>query len=566
MFAVIFIPDFFLQAALRHEPEMHSRPAALTDPDLPKAGIIQCNPHARTAAVEEGISASQALARCPALLIKSRSLPQEQAAGDLLIQTAYAFSPFIEATGPGICTMDLRGLRIVSNGTGVKAWAEEIRAALTQFHLDSRIGFAPTPDLALLAASCVHRSAVNCVGDSTQFLADLPTQMLGLSAEMLETLNRWGIKTAAALAQLGKDPLAERLGPEVIAIFERLSPDFIRPLKITAMPEMFCEQMEFQTEIETLEPLLFVLRRFTEQLVHRIQMLYLVVAELNLKLGLTSGANYESALKVPSPTGNAETLFRMLHTHLENVRTDAAISSLCLAAKPVPPDTHQFGLFETTLRNPNQFAETLARLEALCGPDRVGTPVLEPTLRPDAFKLKPANFSGKHEKDTATSPLTSALPPPTGGACRAATSRAFESPAPGRSAPLRPDSLQREESHLLRSTESEARTKLSPLQSSNLRSRSPLDTCPLPISHGLRLRRFRPPLSAHVDFHQRSPTSIRSFVCNGKIVDRRGPFFASGNWWDEGRWLREEWDVQMADGTMYRIFRAKNCFVEGVYD
>src|SRR5207302_1266868 len=71
---------------------------------------------------------------------------------------------------------------------------------------------------------------------------------------------------------------------------------------------------------------------------------------------------------------------------------------------------------------------------------------------------------------------------------------------------------------------------------------------------GLQLRRFRPPLLARIEFREQRPALIRSAVCNGAIADRRGPFFCSGNWWDNGRWWRQEWDVQTADGAMYRIF------------
>jgi hypothetical protein len=48
---------------------------------------------------------------------------------------------------------------------------------------------------------------------------------------------------------------------------------------------------------------------------------------------------------------------------------------------------------------------------------------------------------------------------------------------------------------------------------------------------------------------------MRSAVFNGIIADARGPFFNSGNWWENNRWWREEWDIEAADGSLYRIFR-----------
>jgi protein ImuB len=150
--------------------------------------------------------------------------------------------------------------------------------------------------------------------------------------------------------------------------------------------------MDFSTEIETLEPLLFVLNRFIGQLAARFDLLGLVVAGLNLRLKLASGKAYERRFEVPAPTSRAETLFRMLQTHLENVRTDSPIISLELAARPNDARAHQFGLFEARLRNPNQFHHTLARLSALCGSGNVGTAVAENSFRPDAFRMEAPRF------------------------------------------------------------------------------------------------------------------------------------------------------------------------------
>jgi protein ImuB len=82
-----------------------------------------------------------------------------------------------------------------------------------------------------------------------------------------------------------------------------------------------------------------------------------------------------------------EILFRTLHTHVESLHTAASIVALELRLVPTRPLVRQHGLFETGLRDPYGFAETLARVAALVNSDRVGTPKREDTHRPDAVKL-----------------------------------------------------------------------------------------------------------------------------------------------------------------------------------
>src|SRR6266496_326558 len=211
--------------------------------------------------------------------------------------------------------------------------------------------------------------------------------------QILIILHKWGIHTLGQFAVLDREQLGARLGPEAVRMWERANGQSNRVLKLIRPPESFEESFEFENEIETAEPLLFMLRRFLEQLAVQLSGIYLVAKELTLRITFTDKQIYERVFKIPQPTNNVDLLFRMLHTHLENFKSEHPIVAVALNAQPIKAAREQFGLFETTLRNPHQLSETLARLTALLGADRVGTPVLEETHRPDAFRLEPFTWA-----------------------------------------------------------------------------------------------------------------------------------------------------------------------------
>ena len=325
--------------------------------------------------------------------------------------------------------------------------------------------------------------------------------------EIFAIFHKWGIHTLGQLAALDKEQLGARLGPEAIRMWERANGRSSRLLKLIRPPESFHESFEFEREIETAEPLLFMLRRFLEQLAVRLAGIYLVAKELTLRITFANSRqdepavagkqSYERVFKIPQPTNDVDLLFRMLQTHLENFRSEHPIVAVALSAEPIKPAGEQFGLFETTLRNPHQLSETLARLTALLGGDRIGTPVLEETHRPDAFRMQPFRWDI----------VESAVP----------SGQSFD---------------------VLRTAHATA-----------------------------ALRRFRPTVSASVLQDEDTPAHVRNAEISGKIIAQRGPYFLSGNWWDEKSWARAEWDLQLQNGELVRAHERDGVWkIDGVYD
>jgi protein ImuB len=89
----------------------------------------------------------------------------------------------------------------------------------------------------------------------------------------------------------------------------------------------------------------------------------------------------------------------------------------------------------------------------------------------------------------------------------------------------------------------------------------------------LGFRQFRPALEATVQLRDGKPVRIAFHGIFGAITAASGPWNASGDWWREDRWAREEWDIgiesRVKGFAMYRIYRdvaSGRWFTEGVYD
>ena len=175
MFATIYVPNFYLQAATRHQPELRITPVALIEEEDRKPVIIQLNDAAEKAGIRKGMTPSQALARSLQVAIKIRALMQEKTIQQILLHYAFTLSPYVEDTAPGICSVQF---------TDCRNFSEKICRVIKQLgesDIRAQAGVAPTADSSFLAANLARPMLE--IENAKEFLAPLPIETLAVTAK-----------------------------------------------------------------------------------------------------------------------------------------------------------------------------------------------------------------------------------------------------------------------------------------------------------------------------------------------------------------------------------------------
>jgi len=245
-------------------------------------------------------------------------------------------------------------------------------------------------------------------------------------------------------------------------------------------------------------------------------------------------------LQLPVPVQDGKTLLKLLQLELQAHPPNAPVKKVLLTIEATPPRKIQRELFIPPGPEPQRMEITLARIKAITGETRVGSPVLRNTHRPDMFQMQ--RFSPPSEEDL--------------GARTSRPPRATES-----------------------GLEMNAKT--------NERTRRPRSQEYRPALPPSALRRFRPAIPVRVELKDAQPVFVtfRNQLC--KVFAQAGPWRSGGDWWNESSWARDEWDITLIEkssrahktrpfetvfnpeSVVYRIYfdlHTQQWFVEGIYD
>ena len=401
MFACLHLPQLPAEAILAQHPDLRSLPCAVVANESqmndPRAPLLAVNFTAERNGIRVGKSSIHARTQCPDLRLLSRNLEAEQKLQRILLTLAESLSPDFEHHRPGTLIIDLAGCRSPTT------WNPPIPHA--------RLVFAETPDLAHLAAMVdtpFSSRAFELTDFDTLPLTILPLMDMPGCNTFLPVLHLWGLRSLGEFRRLPRQEITERIGPDAMHLHDVIHGKTRRLLKLHRPIESFVQNISFEPSIESLEALIFRSNRMLQTLCARLEANHRAAGTLRFALSFESSERMERTLVLPEPLSSSAAILRPLHTALETLRVPSGIIAMELELNPVLPLAAQREYIGRQLRQPARWPDTLARLDALLGPGRVGIPQPEDNHRPDAFKLRPVSgdsTTGSKPRHFPTSPL-----------------------------------------------------------------------------------------------------------------------------------------------------------------
>src|SRR5437763_5130352 len=213
MIACLSIPGCELNAAVRTQPSLSLRPAALAPAAGGEALIGPVTAAAEAVGVVPRMRLGEALATCPRLALVDADPAAAEQAWEEIVRALEDAGFAVEPAALGIAYFETRGVERLYGGLE-PALRRALAAAGPSW--DARIGAAARRFAALAAATVARAGQLLVVRDeeAAEFLAPLPLSLLPLERRRYEELEALGVRRIGQLAGLPGGAVAERLGPD----------------------------------------------------------------------------------------------------------------------------------------------------------------------------------------------------------------------------------------------------------------------------------------------------------------------------------------------------------------
>jgi protein ImuB len=278
-----------------------------------------------------------------------------------------------------------------------RALAERLRNALKAAGFRASVAVSANFHTARILAEASRGITVIQEGEEAQALANLQIALLEIPQNHAETLAIWGIRTLGELAALPEVDLIARLGQSA-STWRNLAlgaqTHAFQPIEAAFSLREFCE---FETPVEQMDSLLFVGARMIDSLALRAATRAMSLALVTVELELEGKRAHRLTIRPALPSVDRKFLLKLLQLEIAANPPPTAVLSLTLSAEAGQSSKVQLGLFAPQTPEPSRLDVTIARLKAIAGEDRVGSPELKDTHRAGSFRM--TSFSAENSPD-----------------------------------------------------------------------------------------------------------------------------------------------------------------------
>lgn len=221
----------------------------------------------------------------------------------------------------------------------------------------------------------------------------LPLVSVTAVARHQGTLQRLGSRTLGDVRKLPRGGLGRRFDKHLLAALDQAYGLRSEVYQWVPLPESFSARLEFSFRVENAMALMFGARRLLLQMAGWLAARHMGVTAFTLKWAhdamraKTAGAGGEITVRTAEATQSIEHLSRLLAEHLAKVELLAPAGEIELLASEAMPITQKSkSLLPETIRQGEDTALVLERIQARLGKDRVLRPHISQDHRPEGIQ------------------------------------------------------------------------------------------------------------------------------------------------------------------------------------
>ncbi len=398
--ACALVQDLPLAAALRASPDLAGLPLAVVSGPGPRAEVVAASPEAIRQGVRRLAGLAHARATCAQLCVRVASPTLERAAREALLDAALGLSPRA-ALAPRSSGAFANEAAVYVDASGVSSlfrseegFATALGVQAQKLGLPAVAAVAGSQGVAHLLARSITQLGPGAArvlppGAEAELLSPLPIDLLDPDDELANALTRYGVHTIGELLALPHRALATRLGTGVLSLIALARGTRSEARIPSPASRRLAEAVDLDHPIDRLEPLVFVIQGLLSRLLARLEARGLACDEIALGLDLEGGGREDRRIALAAPSLDLRTMVRLVSHALEGHPLAAPVIGARIEAKGCPSQRDQLDLFRPAGPAPAVLGRTLAELEALCGPGRVGAPAVADDHRPGSFRVQP---------------------------------------------------------------------------------------------------------------------------------------------------------------------------------